>query len=74
MVRIVPMHSQKPKERILKAVADLPEDASVEDAIARLVVLQKVERGLEEVRTGKTVPIEDARARLKLRREGKGCD
>ena len=44
--------SVSPKERVRRAVDAMPENASLEDVIARLVVLHKVERGLAEVEQG----------------------
>ena len=40
------------KREIVKAIEDLPEDATVEDAIERLYFLAKVERGLEQSQSG----------------------
>ncbi len=48
----MPAASASPKERARRAVDALPDDASLEDVIARLVVIHKVERGLEEARRG----------------------
>lgn len=48
----MPATNVSPKERARRAVDALPEDASLEDVIARLVVVYKVERGLEEARRG----------------------
>ena len=39
-------------DRVRRAVRDLPDDATVEDAIERLVVLHKVQRGLDQARSG----------------------
>jgi hypothetical protein len=36
------------KPEIVRAIQDLPEDATVEDAIERLYFLAKIERGLEQ--------------------------
>lgn len=36
------------KQDIVRAIQDLPEDATVEDAIERLYFLAKIERGLKE--------------------------
>jgi len=49
------------KELILKALSDLPDDASIDDAMERLYVLYKVERGLEDARAGNKVSQEEAR-------------
>ena len=43
------------KQEILKAREDLPEDASIEEAMERLYLLYKVDRGLKQVEAGKTV-------------------
>jgi len=52
------------KQDILKALADLPEDASIEDAIDRLVYLYKIERGINDADAGKKISQEEARARM----------
>jgi hypothetical protein len=36
------------KQQILKAIEELPDDAGVEDALDRLYLLYKVERGLRQ--------------------------
>ena len=52
------------KREILEALADLPEDAGIEEAMERLYLLYKVERGLKQVEDGKTVSQAEARARM----------
>jgi len=52
------------KQEILKALEDLPEDASIEEAMERLYLLYKVDRGLKQVEAGKTVSQAEAKARL----------
>ncbi len=59
------------KARIVRAVEDLPENATLEDAIERLIFLHKIEVGLQQSREGKTVPLEEVEARLKRRRQSK---
>jgi predicted transcriptional regulator len=58
------MTAASPKQRMLDILAKLPEDASFEDAMERLYLLEKVERGLEQVRDGRTVSHEDVAARF----------
>ncbi len=41
-------------DKILDAVRQLPPDATVEDAIERLLFLAKVERGLAQADAGQT--------------------
>ena len=49
------------KQLLREAVEQLPEDASVEDAMERLYFLAKVARGLEAADRGDTVAHEDVR-------------
>jgi len=44
------------KQRILNAVDDLPADATIEDAIERLVFIAKIERGLAQAEAGQVIP------------------
>ena len=59
------------KAKIVQAVSELPENATIEDAIERLVLLHKIEIGLQQVRDGKTAPLEEVEARLRQRRASK---
>ncbi len=49
---------------MLKAVEALPEDASIEDAMGRLLLLAKVERGLEQADSGRTLSHEEVKERM----------
>jgi len=62
------------KAKIVRAVEDLPEDATIEDAIERLVFLHKIEVGLQQSREGKTVPLDEVEARLRRRRQSKQAE
>jgi predicted transcriptional regulator len=44
------------KQRVLDVMDTLPADATIEDAIERLVFLAKVERGLAQVTAGQGIP------------------
>ena len=44
------------KQRVLDAIEKLPADATIEDAIERLVFLAKIERGIAQLDTGKGFP------------------
>lgn len=59
------------KAKIVRAVEELPEDATIEDAIERLVFLHKIEVGLKQAEEGNTVPLDEVEARLKRRRRSK---
>ncbi len=62
------------KAKIVRAVEDLPEDATIEDAIERLLFLHKIEVGLRQSREGKTVPLNEVEARLKRRRASRQAE
>jgi len=57
------------KEHIVKAVSDLPEDATVEDAMERLYLLSKIEQGLADSHAGKTVPHDEVVRRMEKKFE-----
>ncbi len=52
------------KQLALRAVEQLPDDATFEDAMERLYLLEKIERGREDVREGRVVSHEDILARF----------
>ena len=52
------------KERILEALRGLPSDATVDDAIERLVFLARVEEGLAQLDAGEGVPHEEVKRRF----------
>ena len=54
------------RERILEALQDLPDDATLDDAIERLVFLAKIDAGLAELDAGKGIPHEEVKRRLGL--------
>jgi predicted transcriptional regulator len=54
------------RDRILEALQDLPEDATLDDAIERLVFLAKIDAGLADLDAGKGIPHEEVRRRLGL--------
>ena len=47
------------KEQIIKALETLPDDATYEDAIERLYVLHRIERGLAQEEAGQTISHEE---------------
>ena len=52
------------KQQILKAMEDLPDGAGVEDALDRLYLLYKVEKGLLQADRGELISQEDVRQRM----------
>ena len=57
------METPQPKTEIVRAIQDLPDDATVEDAMERLYFLAKIERGLEQS-DGETIAHEEIKARF----------
>ena len=58
------MSKQSAKEQIIKLAQELPEDATLEDAMDRLFLLYKVERGIEQASSGQKVSQAEARRRM----------
>jgi len=52
------------KQQMLKAIEELPEDAGVEDALDRLYLLYKVEKGLRQADRGELISQEQVRQRM----------
>lgn len=52
------------KEKVLEAITDLPETFSIDDLVDRLIVLDKIERGLLEVKEGKVISHQDAKEKM----------
>ena len=52
------------KEQMLKVIQELPADATVEDAMERLYLLDKIERGIAQAEAGQKVSQEEARRRM----------
>jgi predicted transcriptional regulator len=44
------------KQKVMKAIRGLPDDASIEDAMQRLLFLAKIDRGLQQADAGQTIP------------------
>jgi predicted transcriptional regulator len=58
------METPQVKEEMVRLIQDLPEDATVEDAIERLCFLAKIERGLEQSEAGKTISHDEIKSRF----------
>ena len=53
------------KHRVLKAIEELPQDATFEDVMERLYFLYKIDKGLKQVEAGETMSHEEAMERTK---------
>ncbi len=54
------------KQKVIKAARALPNNATYEDAMERLLVLAKIDRGLKQLETGETISHE--KMKLKMRK------
>jgi predicted transcriptional regulator len=52
------------KEKAVQAIQALPDDASLEDAMERLLLLSKIERGLQQADAGELIPHEKVKERM----------
>jgi len=53
------------KRKVIETVSSLPDKFSIEELIDRLVLLQKVEIGIEQANSGQTLSTKEAKAKLK---------
>jgi predicted transcriptional regulator len=60
------MTAPSSKQLVLQAVQQLPDDASIEDAMERLYVLASIERGRADIVAGRVVSHDEVRRRLGL--------
>ncbi len=58
------MGSSRLKQKIVETVEHLPDDATVEDAMERLYLLDKIERGLKQAEAGEGLSHEDVKKRF----------
>jgi predicted transcriptional regulator len=58
------MELERVREELIRVVQDLPDDATVEDAMEQLYFLAKVENGLRQSEAGETIPHEEIKARF----------
>ncbi len=56
----------KVKEEAHRLIEELPEDATWDDLMYRIYVRQAIEAGLEDSQSGRTVEVDEVRARFGL--------
>lgn len=52
------------KEAVLNALKEMPERFDADDLIARIMLLQKVEEGMDDVRAGRIFSLEEMREHI----------
>ncbi len=53
------------KEKVLQSIQDLPNEFSLDEIVEKLILLEKIEIGLQQVKEGKVVSNEMAKQKLK---------
>lgn len=53
------------KENVLEALKDLPEKGALPEALERLYILYKLQKGVEAADAGEVVSLEEAKKRLR---------
>lgn len=53
------------KEKLLQTISDLPETFSLDDLLDRILLLQKIDIGLEQSEAGQTNTTDQAKDKLK---------
>lgn len=53
------------KEKLIKTIQDLPDNFSIDDILDRILLLQKIETGLDQSKEGQTKSTEEAKEKLK---------
>lgn len=52
------------KSKVLEAVHSLPDEFSLEEIIERLIILEKIEKGMQQVRQGQVVSSQEAKKQM----------
>jgi predicted transcriptional regulator len=53
------------REKAIETVKELPQEFDLEDLIERLVFVEKVEKGLQQIDDGKTVTHDEVKQKIK---------
>lgn len=53
------------RDKAIETVKEFPQEFELEDLIERLVFVEKVEKGLQQVQQGKTIPHEQVKEMTK---------
>ncbi len=52
------------KQEVIKAISTLPENASIDDMMYRLYVIEKVRKGKEAVKNGEIVSVDELKKEI----------
>jgi predicted transcriptional regulator len=52
------------KEIVIESISKLPDEFSIEEIIERLIIIEKIEKGQQQIKEGKVNTEEEAKAKL----------
>ena len=53
------------RDRVIRAVQEMPTDTTYEDVLERVYMIQKIERGRQQIADGQGIPHPEARRQMK---------
>jgi predicted transcriptional regulator len=53
------------RDKVLKAVEELPADVTYDEIMERLYIMYKVERGQQEIEAGEGIPHDEAKSQMR---------
>ena len=53
------------KERLLKSIAEMPDNINIDELLDRILLIQKIETGLQQSSEGKVTDYEDFKKEMK---------
>lgn len=53
------------KDKLIATISDMPQDFELETLMEKLIFIEKVEKGLEQLNSGNTISHEEVRKRIK---------
>ncbi|WP_420453941.1 hypothetical protein [Rubrivirga sp.] len=57
------------RDRVLRAVREMPSDTTYEEVMERVYMIQKIERGRQQIADGQGIPHAEAKRQMKRWRE-----
>jgi len=57
------------REKVIQSMNELPAEFSLDELVERLVLIQKIERGLQQVKEGKSISHEEVQKRVEAWRK-----
>lgn len=62
------------KEKVLSTLKELPEEFTLDDLFEKLIVIEKIEFGLSQIREGKVITHDEVKEKVKEWRKQNGVN